>query len=97
MSRKLFTSLGVADTYKFLMNTWNTLQESYQQRVYKITLAIVKRQIQQAENPTPAVVIGVEAARVDNTILLDYLTSEVTFEEPEVGSMDLNIPTNTNC
>jgi len=66
--RKLLTSPGVADTYTFLMNTWNTLPESYQQRVYKNTLAIVKRQIQQAENPTPAVVISVEAARVDNTI-----------------------------
>ena len=69
--RKLLTSPGVADTYTFLMNTWNTLPESYQQRVYNNTLATVKRQIQQAENPTPAVVISVEAARVDNAILLD--------------------------
>jgi hypothetical protein len=37
--RKLLTSPGVVDTYTFLMNTWNTLPESYQQRVYKITLA----------------------------------------------------------
>ena len=72
MGRKLLTSPGVADTYTFLMNTWNTLPESYQQRVYNNTLATVKRQIQQAENPTPAVVICVEAARVDNAILLDY-------------------------
>ena len=43
MGRKLLTSPGVADTYTFLMNTWNTLLESYQQRVYKNTLAIVKR------------------------------------------------------
>jgi len=48
------------------MNTWNTLPESYQQRVYNNTLATVKHQIQQAENPTPAVVISMEAARVDN-------------------------------
>jgi hypothetical protein len=27
--RKLLTSPGVADTYTFLMNTWNTLPESY--------------------------------------------------------------------
>ena len=79
------------------MNTWNTLPESYQQRVYNNTLATVKRQIQQAENPTPAVVISVEAARVDNAILLDYLTSEVALEEPEIGSTDPNIPIDNNC
>jgi hypothetical protein len=45
MGRKLLTSPGVADTYTFLMNTWNTLLESYQQRVYKNTLVTVKRQI----------------------------------------------------
>jgi hypothetical protein len=70
MGRKLLTSPGVADTYSYLMNTWNTLPESYQQRLYNITLATVKCQIQQAENPVPAVVIGVDAARVDNAILL---------------------------
>jgi hypothetical protein len=43
--RKLLTSPGVADTNTFLMNTWNTLPESYQQRVYHITIATVKRQI----------------------------------------------------
>jgi len=59
---KLFTSPGIADTYTFLMNTWNTLPESYQQRVYKNTLATVKREIQRLENPMPAVVISVEAA-----------------------------------
>jgi len=97
MGRKLLTSPGVADTYTFLMNTWNTLLESYQQRVYNNTLATVKRQIQQAENPAPAVVISVEAARVDNAILLDYLTSEVALEEPEIGSTDSNIPIDNNC
>ena len=66
--------------YTFLMNTWSTLPESYQQRVYENPLAIVKRQIQQAENPTPAVVISLEAVRVDNAILFDYLTSEVALE-----------------
>jgi hypothetical protein len=95
--RKLITSPGVADTYTFLMNTCNTLPESYQHRVYINTLATVKRQIQQAENPTPAVVISVEAARVDNTILLDYLTSEVAIEEPEIGCTDPNIPIHNNC
>jgi hypothetical protein len=95
--RELLTSPGVADTYTFLMNTWNTLPESYQQRVYNNTLATVKRQIQQAENPTPAVVISVEAARVDNAILLDYLASEVALEKPEIGSTDPNIPIDNNC
>jgi len=52
--RMLLTSPGVADRYTFLINTWNTLPESYQQWVYKNTLATVKHQIQQAENPTPA-------------------------------------------
>jgi len=78
------------------MNTWNTLPESYQQRVYKNTLATVKRQIQQAENPTPATVISMEAARVDNPILLDYLTSEVALEEAEIRSTDPNIPIDHN-
>jgi len=94
--RKLLTSPGVADMYTFMMNTWNTLPESYQQRVNNNTLAIVKRQIQQAEDPTPAVVIGVEAARVDNAILLDYLTSEVALEEPGIGSNDSNIAIDNN-
>jgi len=77
---KLLTSPGIADMYSFLMNTWNTLPESYQQRVFNNTLATAKCQIQQVENPTPAKVISVEAACVDNAILLDYLTSEVVLE-----------------
>jgi len=89
--RKLLFSPGVADTYTFLMNTWNTPPESYQQRVCKNTLATVKRQIQQAENPTPSAAISTEAAHVGNAILLDYLTSEVALEEPEIRSTDPNI------
>jgi hypothetical protein len=77
---KLSTLPAVAETYTFLMNTWNTLPGSYQQMVYNSALATVKRQIQQAENPMPAMVISVEAACVDNAILLDYLTSEVELE-----------------
>jgi len=95
--RKLLTPPRVADKYTFLMNTWNTLPESYQQRVYNNMLATVKRQIQQAENPTPAMVISVEAARVDNASLLDYLTSEVALVEPEIGRTDPNIPIDNNC
>jgi hypothetical protein len=79
------------------MNTWNTLPESYQQRVYNITLPSDKCQIQQVENPTPAVVISMEAVRVDNAILFDYVASEVAFEEPEIGSTGLNILIDSNC
>ena len=94
--RKLLTPPGVADMYTFLMNTWNTLPESYQQRVYNNTLATVKHQIPQAENPMPAVVISVEAMRVDNAFLLDLLTSEVAILEPEIGSTDPTIPIDHN-
>jgi hypothetical protein len=79
------------------MNTWNTLPESYQQRVYNTTLATFKHQIQQAENPTPAMVINVEAVFVDSAILLDYLASEVALEEPEIGSTYPNIPIDNIC
>jgi len=58
--------------YTFLMNIWNTLLESYQQTVYKNTLATVKRQIQHAENTTPAMVISTKAGLVDNAIFLDH-------------------------
>jgi hypothetical protein len=78
--------------YTLLMNTWNTLPESYQQRLYKNTLPTVKCQIQQVENTTPAMVIRVQTAPVDNAILLDYLTSEVVLQEPEIRSSDPNIP-----
>jgi hypothetical protein len=94
---KLLSSPGVADIYMFLMNTWNTLLESYQQRVYKNTLAIVKRRIQQAGNPIPAMVNSVEAANVDNAIHLDYLTSEVALEETEIGNTDPNVQIDNNC
>jgi hypothetical protein len=97
MGLKLLTSPGIADTYILLMNTWHTLPESYQQRVYYNALATVKRRIQQAENPMPAVVISVEAARVDNTILLDYLAFKVAPKEPEIGSTEPNIAIDNNC
>jgi len=97
MGRKLLTSPGVVDTCTFLTNTWNTLPESDQKRVYKITLETVNHQIQQAENPTPAAVISTDAARVDNAILLDYLTSKVALEEPGIRSTEPNIPIDNNC
>jgi len=95
--RKLLTSPGVADTYTFSLSTWNKLPVSYQHRVYNNTLATVKRQMQQAENQMPAVVISVEAVRVGNAILLDHLAFEVALEEPEIGSTDLNILIDNNC
>jgi hypothetical protein len=79
------------------MNTWDTMPESYKQRVYKNTLAKITHQIQQAGNLTPATVINMEAARVDNAILLEYLTSEVALEELVNGSADPNIPIDNNC
>jgi len=97
MGCKLLTSPGIQDMYIFFMNTWNTLPESYQQRVYTNTLVTVKRQILQTENSTPAMVISVEAAHVDTAILLDYLTSEVAHEEPEIGSTDPNILIDNDC
>ena len=97
MGRNLLISPGVADTYIFLMNTWNTLPESYQQRVYQYTLAPVKRYIQQVENLTPAVVISLQEAHVDNAILRDHLTSKVALEQPGIRSTDPDIPIENNC
>jgi hypothetical protein len=79
------------------MNTWHTLPESYQQRVYENSLATVKRQIQQVENPTAAMVISLAAASCVNAIRLDYVTSEVALDEPEIGSTYPNIPIMINC
>jgi len=67
-----------------------------QQTVYNNTFATIKRQLLQVENPTPAVVISVDAAPVDNRLHLDYLTSEVVLEEPEIGSTDPNNPIDNN-
>ena len=94
---ELLTLPGIVDTYTFLMDTWNILLESYQQRVYENTLPSVKRKIQQVENPVPAMVISVEAAHVHNPIHLDYFTSELALEEPEIRSTHSNIPRDINC
>jgi len=94
---KSFPLAGVADTHTCLMNTWNTLPESNQQWVYKNTRATVRCQMQQEENPMPAVVISLEAAPVANAVLLDYLMSEVALEEPKIGSTDPNILMDNNC
>jgi hypothetical protein len=95
--RKSLTLPGAADTYTFLVNTSSTLPERYKQSVYKNTLATIKRQIQQAENPTPATVISTEAPCVDNAIFLHYFTFDVALEDPEIGSTDRNIPIHNNC
>ena len=42
-------------------------------------------------------VISVEAVRVENAILLDYVASAMSLEEPEIGSTDPNIPIDNNC
>jgi hypothetical protein len=65
--------------------------------VYNNTIATVNGQIQQAENPTPAVVISTEAGSVDNALLVDYLTAEVELEVPEIRSTDPIIPIDNNC
>jgi hypothetical protein len=88
MACNLLILSGVADTYTFLMNTWNILPKSHQQILYNKTPATVKNQIHQAEKPTAALVISVEAACVEHAIILDYLTSEVALEQPEIGSTD---------
>jgi len=97
MGRKLLTSPGVADMDSFLMNIWSTLRVSYQQRVYENTLATVKCRIQQAENPTPAEVISMDVARVENAIPLDYLTSGEALEQPEIRRTDPNILIDNKC
>ena len=79
------------------MNTWNTLLETNQQRVDNNTLTTVKHQIQQVDNPTPAMVISVDTVRVDNAILLNYLTSELALDESEIWSTDQNIPIDNHC
>jgi len=96
MGIKLVTLPGISDKDTYMMNTWNTVLESYQQTVYENTLATVKRQIQHAENPIPAVFIRVEAMCVDNSILLHNLTFEVGIEEPAIGCTDPNIPIHNN-
>ena len=63
----------------------------------KNTLATVSHQMQQAENPTPAVVICTEATRVDNAIHPDYLTSEMALEKPEIRTTDPTIRIHNNC
>jgi len=42
-------------------------------------------------------VISVEAVRVDNAVLLDYLTSEVAVEGPKIGSTDPNVLIDHSC
>jgi len=94
---KLLILPGVADMYTFLMISWNTLPESYQQWVYQNNLVNGKCQMQKAENPMPAEVISTKAAHADNAFLLDDLTSKVALEEPEIGSTDPNTRIDNNC
>jgi hypothetical protein len=57
----------------------------------------VERQIEQAENPIPAVLHSVQAVLVDNAIFLDCLVSEVVLEDHEIGSTDAHIQIGNNC
>ena len=45
----------------------------------------------------PAVVISTGAVRADNSLPLDYLTSEGALEDPEIRSTNPNIPVDNNC
>jgi hypothetical protein len=95
--RNLLLSPCVADTYPFLMNTWTTLPESYQQRVYIYSCVKVKCQIHQVENRMATVIFSKEAACVDNGILPEDLTSTVAVAESEIGSTDPNILIGNSC
>jgi hypothetical protein len=97
MCSKLLTSPGVEDSCIFFINPWNTLLQSYQLRVYNNTVATVKRPIQQADNPMPAVVISMETACADNAMLLENLTSEGALEKPLIRSTYPNIAMDNNC
>jgi hypothetical protein len=88
MGFKLLTSPEIPETYTLLMNSGNTLWESYQQRVYNDTVSAVHHQIELTENKIPAEVIRTEAVHIDNAILLDYLTSNVALEEAMIESSD---------
>jgi hypothetical protein len=90
-------SVGIAATNTIMMNTWNILPESYQQRVYIITSATVKGRNRQVENQLAAVVIRIEAAHVDNVIPHYRLTSNVGLHDLEIRRTDPNITTDNYC
>jgi hypothetical protein len=52
---------------------------------------------EQEEKPMPAVVIAMEPARFINTLLLDYVTSNVGFVEPEIKITDPHILVLNKC
>jgi hypothetical protein len=97
IGRKMLASPGVTDMYKILLNTVNPLLVSYTQRVYKNSLATVKRQIKEVENPTPAGVNNVEAADLRNANCVGYLTSDVRVDQREISSTEPNSPIDNNC
>jgi hypothetical protein len=51
----------------------------------------MKREIEQAEKPTCAEVMGMVAAQVDNGNLLNNVIFNVAVEEHEIGYTDTNI------
>lgn len=66
---KLLPSSGIAETATFLMNTGNTLLESYQQRLFENTLTTGNSQIQQADNLTLDGVISTDTVHGNDDIL----------------------------
>jgi hypothetical protein len=45
----------------------------------------------------PVTILHVEAGCIDNAAHLDYLTTKLQLEKPEIRSTDLNIPNDNNC
>ena len=97
MGHMLLTAPGVTALCTFLRNTWNSQSECYQLKVYNITLATVRYDIQPAENRTLAIVISIEAAQVHIAIDHDYWTSKVALEEPEFRSTYQYLLRHNNC
>jgi hypothetical protein len=44
--------------------------------------------MQQVENPMPAVIIILDAAHIENHIVLDYVIFEVALQEPGIRHSD---------
>jgi len=97
MGPTMFTLPDVVHAYTFFLIPGTHYWRATNKGCIK-TLLLQSRVISgRRRNPTPAVVIRVEAIHVDNAILLDYLTCKVALEEPESGSTHPNIGIDNNC
>jgi dihydroorotate dehydrogenase len=65
--------------------------------MYNNALVTVKHQIQQAENPMPAMVIRVESPRVVNAIQFNNMACDVVLEGHAIGRTDHNMQIDINC